>query len=76
MPLPSPPDPFANTDPLWEPWQPAHSHDDDLSMPDLTPGSLKNFLRETAQAAAQQITIPMPATAWDGAPAIEVPRRF
>ena len=77
QPLPPHPDPFANTDPLWERWSPPQAFDDDLSMPDLTPCSLNNFLRETAKVAATQLhTNPMPAKpTTDGAP-IEVVRYF
>jgi hypothetical protein len=76
QPLPPPPDPFANTDPLWQPWSPQSN--DDLAMPDNTPTSLKNFIRETVRIATKQLnTDPMPAkpVPFDGAP-IEVPRRF
>jgi len=70
MPLPSPPDPFVNDDARWEPYQPPQSFDDELSMPDLTPSTLKSFLRETAKLAATRLhTNPMPAKpTTDGAP--------
>jgi hypothetical protein len=39
-------DPFTNDDSRWEKREIA-THDQDLSMPDLTPTTLKAFLRST-----------------------------
>jgi hypothetical protein len=38
-------DPFQNADPLWQPFDPNASANSDFSQPDLTPRSLKEWLR-------------------------------
>jgi hypothetical protein len=73
--MPLPPDPFRNTDPLWQPYQlPA---DEKFSMPDHTPSTIKNFLRETARSAARQLRNDKPAkpAPFEGAP-INIPKGY
>jgi hypothetical protein len=53
------PDPFVNNDPRWDSYQP--TRDDDLAQPDLTPTTLKQFLRTEAQREIQRSLPPKPA---------------
>jgi hypothetical protein len=70
-----PPDPFRNDDERWEPWQPAGSDDNNFSMPDDTPSTIKNFLREAAKAALNTNHTPAKPAPFHGAP-INIPKGY
>ena len=66
------PDPFVNNDPRWEPYQLARQ--EDLAQPDLTPTTLKQFLRsQEVQREIQKSFPPKPAPVDDGAPIAHIP---
>jgi hypothetical protein len=76
--MPQPfPDPFTNTDPLWEPFQPPQSLEDEFSKPDLTPTTIKTFLRQMAEIAAKHFNANhTPVTPDADRPPINIPKGY
>jgi hypothetical protein len=56
-------DPFQESDPRWQPYSPPQE-DDEFALPDLTPTTIKSFLRSPeGQREIERIVPPQPKPA-------------